>query len=101
MDTPLIGNHSSVKKIQEFISLVSDLAFTVLLLGETGTGKEVVARLLHYASPRRNKRFIKVNCAALPLTLLESELFGLNWRQMELSFLMRSEICPCFYNPSF
>jgi len=76
MDTPLIGNHSSVKKIQEFISLVSDLAFTVLLLGETGTGKEVVARLLHYASPRRNKRFIKVNCAALPLTLLESELFG-------------------------
>ena len=76
MDAPLIGNHPSVKKIQEFISLVSDLAFTVLLLGQTGTGKEVVARLLHYTSPRRNKRFIKVNCAALPLTLLESELFG-------------------------
>jgi transcriptional regulator with PAS, ATPase and Fis domain len=56
--------------------MVSNTAFNVLLLGETGTGKEVVARLLHYASPRRNKRFIKINCAALPLTLLESELFG-------------------------
>ena len=56
--------------------MVSDTAFNVLLLGETGTGKEVVARLLHYVSTRREKRFIKVNCAALPLTLLESELFG-------------------------
>jgi transcriptional regulator with PAS, ATPase and Fis domain len=76
MDYELIGNHESVKKIRELISLVADTGFSVLLLGETGTGKEVVARLLHAASARRDKRFVKVNCAALPLTLLESELFG-------------------------
>jgi two-component system response regulator AtoC len=76
MDYELIGNHPSVQKIRELIALVADTGFSVLLLGETGTGKEVVARLLHAASSRRDKRFVKVNCAALPLTLLESELFG-------------------------
>jgi two-component system, NtrC family, response regulator AtoC len=72
----LLGKHPSIKKIRELITMVSDTAFNVLILGETGTGKEVVARLLHYASSRRKKRFVKVNCAALPMTLLESELFG-------------------------
>ena len=72
----LIGNHPSVRKIRELIQMVSETAFNVLVLGETGTGKEVVARLLHRASPRQSRRFVKVNCAALPLTLLESELFG-------------------------
>jgi two-component system, NtrC family, response regulator AtoC len=76
MDYTLIGNHPAIQKIRELIDLASDTDLNVLLLGETGTGKEVVARLLHSASNRRNKRFIKVNCAALPLTLLESELFG-------------------------
>jgi transcriptional regulator with PAS, ATPase and Fis domain len=76
MDYELIGSHASIRKIRELISLVADTGFSVLLLGETGTGKEVVARLLHSASSRRDKRFVKVNCAALPLTLLESELFG-------------------------
>lgn len=76
MEHVLLGNHPSIQKIRELIAMVSDTAFNVLLLGETGTGKEVVARLLHQASSRRNKKFIKVNCAALPLTLLESELFG-------------------------
>ena len=76
MDYELIGNHALIRKIRELISLVADTGFSVLLLGETGTGKEVVARLLHAASSRRDKRFVKVNCAALPLTLLESELFG-------------------------
>ncbi len=76
MEHALLGNHPSIQKIRELVSMVSDTAFNVLLLGDTGTGKEVVARLLHQASPRRNQTFIKVNCAALPLTLLESELFG-------------------------
>jgi two-component system, NtrC family, response regulator AtoC len=76
MDHALIGNHPDIQKIRELIDLASDTGLNVLLLGETGTGKEVVARLLHAASNRRNHRFIKVNCAALPLTLLESELFG-------------------------
>lgn len=76
MNSELIGNHPSIQKIRELIGLVSDTGYTVLLQGETGTGKEVVSRLLHASSPRRNNRFVKVNCAALPLTLLESELFG-------------------------
>ncbi len=76
MTHSLIGNHPAIEKIRELIGLVSDTGLNVLLLGETGTGKEVIARLLHSASNRKNKRFVKVNCAALPLTLLESELFG-------------------------
>lgn len=56
--------------------MVSGMALNVLLLGETGTGKDIVARYLHQSSPRKNNKFIKVNCAALPLSLLESELFG-------------------------
>ncbi len=76
MEHVLLGNHSSIRKIRELVNMVADTAFNVLLLGDTGTGKEVVARLLHQTSNRRTKKFIKVNCAALPLTLLESELFG-------------------------
>ena len=72
----LLGNHPAIEKIRELIAVVSDTALNVLITGETGTGKEVVARLLHHASPRRNQKFVKVNCAALPMTLLESELFG-------------------------
>jgi transcriptional regulator with PAS, ATPase and Fis domain len=72
----LRGNHPSIQKIRELVTMVADTAFNVLLLGETGTGKEVIAHLLHSASSRRENRFIKVNCAALPQTLLESELFG-------------------------
>jgi len=76
MDHVLLGNHPSIQKIRELITMVADTAFNVLLLGDTGTGKEVVARLLHQTSSRKKRKFIKVNCAALPLTLLESELFG-------------------------
>jgi two-component system, NtrC family, response regulator AtoC len=76
MNYPFIGNHPSIKKIRELITMVSGMALNVLLLGETGTGKDVVARLLHASSTRRTSRFVKVNCAALPLNLLESELFG-------------------------
>ncbi len=76
MEYPFIGNHPSIKKIRELVSMVSGMALNVLLLGETGTGKDIVARYLHHSSPRKNNKFIKVNCAALPLSLLESELFG-------------------------
>ncbi len=76
MEYVLIGDHPSIQKIRELITMVSGTAFNVLLMGETGTGKEVVARLLHFGSSRRQEKFIKVNCAALPRTLLESELFG-------------------------
>ncbi len=76
MEYPFIGNHPSIQKIRELVSMVSGMALNVLLLGETGTGKDVVARFLHNSSPRKDKVFIKVNCAALPQALLESELFG-------------------------
>lgn len=76
MEYPFIGNHPSIKKIRELVSMVSGMALNVLLLGETGTGKDIVARFLHQSSPRKNNKFIKINCAALPLSLLESELFG-------------------------
>ena len=66
-------------KMKEILALIPRIAksdTTVLVLGESGTGKELVARLIHQASPRRDKQFVAISCAALPETLLESELFG-------------------------
>ncbi len=72
----IIGQSDAVKKMLNLADRVAATQATVLLLGETGTGKELLARYTHQASPRREKPFIAVNCAALPETLLESELFG-------------------------
>jgi len=72
----LIGESSAMKKVYKMISKAAPTKSTVLIYGETGTGKELVARAIHNASPRRERPFIKVNCAALPEELLESELFG-------------------------
>jgi len=76
MDAKLIGNSPSMKNINELIKVVADTALSVIIYGETGVGKEIIARELHRLSSRRNRRFVKVNCAALPSELLESELFG-------------------------
>jgi len=76
MSSSLIGQHDSIQKIRRLVDMVADTAFNVLITGETGTGKEVVARRLHERSPRSKGRFVKVNCGALPRSLLESELFG-------------------------
>ena len=72
----MIGESPATKKTQLLISKVAPSASTVLILGETGTGKELIARAIHQNSPRYNKPLIKVNCAALPASLIESELFG-------------------------
>jgi len=76
MDVKLIGNSQSISNIKELIKVVANTALSVIIYGDTGVGKEVVARQLHWLSNRRKKRFVKVNCAALPSELLESELFG-------------------------
>lgn len=72
----LIGTGDEMQKVFRLISQVAPSDSTVLLLGETGTGKELVARAIHNASGRSNKLMIKVNCAAMPASLIESELFG-------------------------
>jgi formate hydrogenlyase transcriptional activator len=76
MTGPLIGDSAAFRDVTEAIAMVAPVDSTVLLLGETGTGKEVIARAIHDAGPRRDRRFVAVNCAAIPAGLLESELFG-------------------------
>ena len=72
----IIGRSPAIEKVKENILKVADFNVPVLILGESGTGKELVARALHYCSSRRRRRFVPINCAAIPNHLLESELFG-------------------------
>jgi two-component system response regulator AtoC len=72
----LFGHGERMAEVRDVIARVADVDVTVLIRGESGTGKELVARALHGSSLRRDKPFVKVNCAALPTELLESELFG-------------------------
>jgi len=72
----IVGRSQKMKDVLETVAMVAPTEASVLILGESGTGKELIANALHQGSTRTDKRFIKVNCAALPETLLESELFG-------------------------
>ncbi len=75
-DYEMIGNSPAMKKLLEQIRLVAPTNASVLITGDNGTGKELVARSIHYYSQRRDKPFVEVNCAAIPEELIESELFG-------------------------
>lgn len=72
----IIGSGNEMQKVFQLLSQVAFTNSTVLILGETGTGKELIARAIHNSSPRKNNLLVKVNCAALPANLIESELFG-------------------------
>jgi formate hydrogenlyase transcriptional activator len=72
----IIGNSPSLRKVLKHVETVAPTDSTVLICGETGTGKELIARAIHDLSSRRSKPFVKLNCAAIPTGLLESELFG-------------------------
>jgi formate hydrogenlyase transcriptional activator len=72
----IVGNSPALKHVLELVETVAPSDSTVLLLGETGTGKELIARAIHERSQRKGRTFVKLNCAAIPTGLLESELFG-------------------------
>ena len=72
----IVGKSQAMQEIFRLIEKLASSSCNVVIQGETGTGKELIARAIHYAGPRCNKPFIAVNCSALPETLIEGELFG-------------------------
>ena len=72
----IVGQSSALRQVLQLVETVATSDSTVLLLGETGTGKELIARALHQRSHRKQRPLVKLNCAAIPSGLLESELFG-------------------------
>ncbi|TFG40549.1 MAG: sigma-54-dependent Fis family transcriptional regulator, partial [Syntrophobacterales bacterium] len=75
-DYELVGTSQNIRRIRELIERVAETGFNVIVCGETGVGKDLVVSNLYQRSNRLGRPFIKVNCAALPDTLLESEMFG-------------------------
>ena len=75
-ESNIIARSRMMREVLENVTLIAPSDATVLILGESGTGKELIANLIHARSPRAKEPFIKINCAALTETLLESELFG-------------------------
>src|SRR5215203_2883999 len=72
----IVGRSRAMRDLFQLLETLAPTASTILVTGETGTGKEVVARAIHHNSPRRAQRFVAINCSAIPETLLEAELFG-------------------------
>ena len=76
LPVPMVGKSAALRNVLDQIEIVAPTGSTVLLHGETGTGKELIARAVHNLSPRRDRTFVRLNCAAIPSGLVESELFG-------------------------
>src|SRR4051812_25729537 len=76
IDSEIVGNNSKMKEVFNLIYKLCRVETTVLIRGENGTGKELVARAIHFNSPRKNGAFVAINCGAIPENLMESELFG-------------------------
>ena len=76
IESDMIGHSNKMKDIFSLIQKLSKVDTTVLIRGENGTGKELVAKAIHYNSPRKSGPFIAINCGAIPENLMESELFG-------------------------
>jgi len=72
----IVGQSAALRRVLQLVDMVGASDATVLLLGETGTGKELIARAIHERSQRRKENFVTLNCAAIPSALFESELFG-------------------------
>ena len=73
----IVGNGPRIQQVVRLLERIRDSSVNVLITGESGTGKELVAKAIHFSSPRARKPFVALNCAALPETLVESELFGI------------------------
>src|SRR6202789_1906134 len=76
LDHNIVGNSAALRRVLGMVRIVAPTDATVLINGETGTGKELIAEAIHKCSERSNGPFVKLNCAAIPAGLLESELFG-------------------------
>lgn len=74
--TKIIGKSPSLNKVMDLVKMVAPTNSTVLITGESGTGKELIAEAIHFLSPRKDSNFVRINCAAIPESLIESELFG-------------------------
>src|SRR5260370_30848235 len=88
----IVGPRGALRRVLQQVETVAPTVSTVLIYGETGTGKELVARALHNLSPRRASSFVKLNCAAIPTGLLESELFGHEKRSEEHTSELQSHL---------
>ena len=94
----LVGSSTIMQELLSLVYRIAPTEWAALIRGETGTGKELMARLIHLIGPRKGGPFVEVNCAAIPENLFESELFG--HEKVEPSFWMKSVNCHCICRPN-